>query len=250
MQLHTTTALGNDAFRYKKKYNAFMGISIRNKYFTKDTMREYFLWLDEYFQETVILLMDDPDRYNLMVFKDVSEERALTKTREISDYVKSAYEKIKRQYNINSIQVVQFKDFNEDPLYIDTRKQISSLVNQNQIIQNSLVRVMEENTRVKLHEIFGENSSTIIQAKQKELLLKYITDEFIAIIFFLRKGYLIEIDPHVEFLTKRLFYEASVTSKSQTLGIPNRGHIYISPPGRFYLNRAYYGSGITPHIYK
>lgn len=111
MQIIKTTGLGSDALQHAQKYNAFMGISIRNSFFSKKTMRKYFLWLYHYFHETTILLIDYPDRYNTMIFTHLSEKDALNKTIKISDCIKRAYEKIKKQYNISNIKIVQFNDF-------------------------------------------------------------------------------------------------------------------------------------------
>lgn len=184
-----------------------------------------------------------------MVFKDVSEDRALEKAREISDYVKSAYEKIKRQHNISSIRVLQFKDFINNEEYKNINSKIEHLIQHNETIKRSLVDVMDENTKAKIeHLLVKKNIPKYLLEQYKDYLLRYITEEFIAIIYFLTKGYLIEIDPHKEFLTKQLFYDPSITTMARTLNIPQRGHIYISPRNTSYYKNPNHNAGNASHI--
>ena len=71
MVIEQVTDLGKEALIKPFSYNGFMGISILNKFFAKKRMKHYFIWASQHFKEFQILLMDDPDKYNFMVFKEL-----------------------------------------------------------------------------------------------------------------------------------------------------------------------------------
>ncbi len=61
-----------------KKFNIFVGISLGNKYFTKDNIKKYVLWALENTKDDVLVLIADKNHaINYEVFNDYTFERGL-----------------------------------------------------------------------------------------------------------------------------------------------------------------------------
>lgn len=234
MIIKQTSGLGQDVLDHPKKYNGFMGISIRNRFFTKKNMRQYFMWGSKQFKEFVVFLMDDPDKYNFMVFKNLDEEAALSKAREISDDTKKAYSKILRGLNIKNVRILQFRDFNKEGEYVALSYLIKKYVNTDQIFFDSLYTIMENIVGKKFNDF--SKKKQISEEKSHELnkkLFQYIIEEAVSVIYFTEK-YLIEIDPTPEFLVKKLLYEGKFPDLYKQLHLNGRGHIFIHPKDSYY----------------
>lgn len=232
MIIEQTTDLGQDALAHPQKYNGFMGISIFHKFFAKKRMRYYFEWSAKQFKECIILLMDDPDKYNCMVFKELDEQEALKKARIVSDEIKTGYEKVLKQLNLKNVKIIQFRDFNNEPLYQNILSSIETYVEQNSLFKEDLTNLMEMGIGEKIKDFitqkeFIENRISGV----KSLLFHYIVEELASIIYFTELNYPIEIDPTKEFSTKKLLYEGSFPDLYKQLKLHTRGHIYIHPPG-------------------
>lgn len=231
MIIEQTSGLGKNAINNPKNYNGFFGISIPHKFFSKVNMRDYFLWCFKYFNKTSILLMDDPEHYNFMAFKNMSKQEALSRTRSLANQLKRAYEKILRDLKINSIKIVQFRDFDDDEKYKKFLKEISYYFQKNSRFRENLINLMQDWIGGKVNECFGNLNQSELEEKIK-ILSKYILEEFVSIIYFTESGFPIEIDPTPEFPTKKMLYEGEFPELYKELDLTQRGHIFVYPKGQ------------------
>ncbi len=234
MVIEKVTDLGEDALRNPKKYNGFMGITIRNRFFTKETMLEYIRWCSNQFNEFVIFLMDDPDQYNLMVFKELKKKQALEKARNISDYTKSALRKILNGQQMRNIKILQFRDFNNDPLFLRISLIVKKLIRNDKVFKDSLYTLMETIVGKKINDFIQKKKLSGEKIERiKKILFRYTTEEIVAVIYFTEKGYPIEIDPTPEFLVKSLLYEDRFPKFFHLMKLGERGHIFMHPKESF-----------------
>jgi hypothetical protein len=206
MIIETTTDLGEDSIKHPGKYKGLMGISIFHKFFAKKRMEFYFSWGSTQFSEFVILLMDDPDKYNCMIFNDLK--------------------------GITNIKILQFRDFIEDPAYINVLDTIKEYLNEDSLFKEDLIGLMEMGIGEKIKDFLNQ-ADTIETSpeKIKSILFMYIVEELASLIYLTQKGYPIEVDPTREFSTKKLLYEGSFPKLYKKLNLSKRGHIYAHPEG-------------------
>ncbi len=232
MLVEQTTDLGADALENPQKYNGFMGISILHRFFSKKTMSFYFDWCSVQFKETVILLMDDPDKYNFTIFKKIPEDESLHKARLISDEIKRGYERILAQKNIQNIKILQFREFISQPRYINILSSIHSFLKENNQFHSDLYNLMDHSIGNKIQEFVQLNNiPTSNLSSIKETLFQYIVEEVASIVYLTEIGYPIELDPTIEFSTKKLIYEGHFPELFNKLQLSRRGHIFLHPEG-------------------
>jgi tRNA-dependent cyclodipeptide synthase len=97
-----------------KEHNIWIGISLGNKYFTKDNIKEYILWAVDNTKESVLIVIADAlHAINLEVLDHRSPERAFRKAvrigddknKEIQEIIESLSEDEKKR-----VRVVRWKD--------------------------------------------------------------------------------------------------------------------------------------------
>lgn len=238
MKVEKVTGIAKEVIDGNNSLNGFFGISIRHRFFSKINMIEYFKWISPRFKGFNILLMDDPDKYNLMVLKNYDDDEALKRAREISDLIKIGYERNLKHLNIENIKVIQFRDFINDPMYITFLQKIRDFVSHNSKFKKSLEVLMEKNVGIKIKEFFKTNSfSKEDEEKKRHTLLQYIIEEIASILYMTEKGFKIEIDPTEEFLTKTDIYNGLYPDLNKALGLTTeRGHIFLQVENQSYYN--------------
>jgi tRNA-dependent cyclodipeptide synthase len=233
MLIKKQTALGKDALINPRKYNGFMGISILHKYFAPKRMKYFIEWGSEQFQEFIIILMDDPDQYNFQVFRSLSPTEALEKARGIGKEIKASYIKILNKKNINNVKVKQFKDFKNRKDFQDLLSTLYEYsADRDSELHKSLETLVDSavgkkfKTHCKIHQLSTKETN-----KQKNVLLNHTIEELASLIYFTEIGYPIELDPTIEFPTKKLLYEGHYPKVNDNLNLGQRGHIYLHPEG-------------------
>lgn len=216
-----------------KTMNGFLGVSILHRYFARDTMESFFRWGAATFRRFVILLMDDPDQFNFMVFRDLPAEAALAKARRVSDDRKRGYEKSLRKLGVDDIQILQFRDFVHDAEYQRVLGSVQAETERNPRFRESLEELVERWVGGKIRECARLNSWSADEMRRNvAILFNYIVQEFAAIIYFTENGYPVEVDPTQEFRTKTELYGGHYPNLAKSLEITERGHIFAHPAGR------------------
>lgn len=220
--------LGKDALENSRKYNGFLGVSIPHKFFSKKNMKFYFEWGTKQFKEFIIILMDDPEKYNFQVFKNKDEKDALVHARKISDNLKSGYEKVLQELKINNIKILQFRDFLNDKNYTTILQEIYKFFESNDDFRKDLFKLMDIGIGGKIEELPHDKNKI---EKIRRLLVNYLIEELASILYLTENHYPIELDPTVEFTPKKRIYEGDFPELYDTLGLTKRGHIFVHPEG-------------------
>lgn len=228
MIIEQTSDLGKDAIENPQKYNGFLGVSILHKFFSKTNMKFYFEWSSKQFKEFIVLLMDDPDRYNFRVFKKIPGNAALKHAREISDELKNGYGKTLRGLKISNIRIVQFRDFVEDAAYQSILWEIYNHFDSDDEFRKDLFHLMDIGIGSKIKELPYQQDDI---EKIREILANYIIQELASILYWTEHNYPIELDPTVEFTTKKRIYDGDFPELYSKLRLTRRGHIFIHPEG-------------------
>lgn len=230
MIIEKITDLAESALNNPGKYNGFMGISTPHKFFSKNNMSYYFEWCSRQFKEFVMVLMDDPEHYNFMVFKFMKKKQALQHARKISDELKTAYEKSLRGLGIQNIKILQFKDFVNNDKYKNILLEVRKNAETNPGLKKDLEEMMNYGIGGKIEE-FSKKISEKELEKIKSILFQYIIEETAAIIYLTENGYPVELDPTIEFITKKRIYEGDFPEIYFKLNLTRRGHLFIHPEG-------------------
>jgi len=235
MIINQATDLGEEVLKKNLQYKGFMGISIRHMFFSRHTMLQYFLWISQHFNDFRIILMDDPDKYNLMVFKGLNEADALAKAYEISENIKKGYLRILEHYKITNIKILQFKEFSLEPDYLRILKLVQEYMLVDSKFKDELLVLMEKNIGDRIESFSKEQNLSSDQLTNiKNILSQYIIEEIAFIIYMTENGFPIEIDPTTEFSTKKMLYENVFPVLAEKIHLSRRGHIYIFPEGTQY----------------
>lgn len=216
--------------RQPKSLNGFLGISINHRYFSRRTMECYFRWCQSHFDQFIILLMDDPDQFNFMVFQDRTDRQALEKARKIGADRKRGYQRSLSRMGIRNVRILQFRDFIQGEPYQYIRKQIQHEVEHNPVFYQSLYDLMQTGIGGKIQEKAAEANWTDCQQKKHEaVLLQYIISELAAIVYFTENGFPVEVDPTIEFRTKTELYQGKYPDLAERLNLTQRGHLFAHP---------------------
>jgi tRNA-dependent cyclodipeptide synthase len=97
-----------------KQHNIWIGISLGNKYFTKENIREYILWaIDNTKDEVLVVIADALHAINLEVLDHRSPDRAFKKAVRIGDEKNKEIQEIidtLPENKKNKVRVVRWKD--------------------------------------------------------------------------------------------------------------------------------------------
>jgi tRNA-dependent cyclodipeptide synthase len=97
-----------------KKFNIFIGISLGNLFFSKENLRGYVLWALKYTcEDVVVMIADDIQAVNYQTFKELNEEEALVKARELGEEKEITVRRIISvlpEKDRNSIKIIKWKD--------------------------------------------------------------------------------------------------------------------------------------------
>ena len=104
-----------------KSHNIWLGISLGNKYFTKDHIEEYIKWaIDNTKEEVLVVIADALHAVNLEVLDKRSPERALKKAIRIGDEKNIEIQEIISALLLNDqrrVRVVRWKDVTQNEIY-------------------------------------------------------------------------------------------------------------------------------------
>lgn len=209
-----------------KSKKAFMGVSIYNLFFKKKTMEKYILWASKNFKEFLIILMDNPEKYNLHIFKKINIRLALNKVKNHATELKRCFEKIIQKHNLTNVSILTFDKVKNEKDYLEKLKIINKNYKTNQEFKKDLLDLMNIWIGDKI-----KNLNRKLSEKELEILSRYIKEELACIIYLTEAGYKIELDPTPEFRTKRKLYEEEFSKIKKQLKLTTRGHIYLHPEG-------------------
>lgn len=230
MEVYTTTSLAKNIFDSSETTKGFMGISIRNRFFTKEVLEEYLAWGSEIFSEFAILLVDDPDMYNLELFKGLPSSRALQKARDISENTGHSVQSIINRRGYTNITIVKYQDFEQEPGYQEILNAVDQYVDESEIFKDLLIETIYANIGKRLNEHFQvRDYSEVDKGRAILKLMNYLIGEVAGILYMHRCGYSIEVDPTPEMRIITEIYYGELRQLATKLKLPDRGHIFAKP---------------------
>jgi len=131
-----------------KKFNIFIGISLGNKYFSREHIKSYLLWALENTKEKVAVLIPDKiHSVNYEVRSRYTKERALKtavkegeKVREIIKDILNDLSKQKR----DSVEILKWEDI-ETTEHKERVLILNEEFNKNEQFKNSIIEIVKEN---------------------------------------------------------------------------------------------------------
>jgi len=155
-----------------KKFNIFIGISLGNKYFSKDNIKKYILWALENTKEDVLILIADTNHaINYEVFNDYNPERALQVALRKGDETKESIKKIihslpKEKHSI--IKICRWDDARKSKYYKEKIKIFLNEFKRDRKFHDFIINAVQENLGSKVK---------ILDLKSLEKLSLYVLDE-------------------------------------------------------------------------
>lgn len=135
-----------------KTFNIYIGISIRNKYFTKENIKKYLDWaLDNTKDKVAILVADEIQRYNDKVFFNLSEKSSKKTAIKQGKKIKILCDEIIKEYpsNIqNKIYLITWKDVTNSFYYKENTNIILNEFKSNSKFRNNILNYMKTNMNV------------------------------------------------------------------------------------------------------
>ncbi len=258
MIIEEITGIALDPKIYRDS-DAFFGISLAHKYFSKKVLRHFIAYGNNTFRTFNVLLMDVPHVFNYIMFSpdldleslDISKilktplaKESLAKTKRISDETMVALNRAKNDViqkdpvksSGNNIRLISFVELLQDNSFLELTQGIYKYAGDNVEFCRDLYNLI-------VHSIGGlidmrlkhtKNISSENLAKFKMGLMNYIILELASLIYLTEISlYRIELDPTREFLTKKNMYDGKYPDLWEKLKIknPSRGHINTHPKG-------------------
>jgi tRNA-dependent cyclodipeptide synthase len=155
-----------------RNFNIYLGISLGNKWFTKEHIKEYMLWALEYSRGRVgVVVADSLQAINYQYRDNYSREAALKRALRYGDGFVSMIEEIISELpekDGERIDVIRWADVKKDPNYNKTLTVFVSEFQQNKKFKNALVEIVRDFTKRLDREISEERA---------EKLCYYLLDE-------------------------------------------------------------------------
>ena len=155
-----------------KKFNIFVGISLGNKYFTKENIKKYIIWaLENTKNDVLVLIADKNHAINYEVLNGYNPERALQialrKGIEMEDSIKKIVRGLPKEKH-HLIKICKWEDARKSFYYKDKINIFLNEFKQNSKFHDFIIRIVQENLGDKANEL---------KLEQLEKLSLYILDE-------------------------------------------------------------------------
>ena len=113
-----------------------------------------------------------------------------------------------RKASLPNVSVRQFREFTDDRDFIQIHSSLRKFFVEDIGFRNDLEYLFEIARGGKVAEFFPKKTMSENRLLEiKNTLFQYLIEELAIIIYFTEKGYPIEIDPTIEFTTKKLLYD-------------------------------------------
>jgi len=155
-----------------KKFNIFVGISLGNKYFTKENIKKYILWALENTKDDVLVLIADKNHaINYEVLNGYNPERALQvalrKGIETEESVRKIVRGLPKEKH-HLIKVCKWEDARKSSYYQDKIKIFLDEFQNNSKFHDFIIQIIKENLNAK---------SDNLNSNELDKLALYVLDE-------------------------------------------------------------------------
>jgi len=155
-----------------KKFNIFVGISLGNKYFSKENVKKYLLWALENTKDDVLILIADKNHaINYEVLNGYNSERALQvalrKGIETEESIKKIVRGLPKEKH-HLIKICKWENARKSNYYKDKIKIFLNEFKENNKFHDFIIKIVQENLGNKADNLNNE---------QLDKLALYILDE-------------------------------------------------------------------------
>lgn len=155
-----------------KKFNIVIGISLGNRWFSKENLTEYIKWaLENTKKDVLILIADSNHSINYEVFRDYDKDKALNTAlkegREKEKMIKRIIHNLPKETH-SKIKIAKWGDARKSEYYLSKIEIIKKEFMRNKEFYNFVMRVIKENLGERI-EKFGK--------EKRERLADYVLDE-------------------------------------------------------------------------
>jgi tRNA-dependent cyclodipeptide synthase len=137
-----------------KEFNIFIGISLGNKYFTKDRIRKYLLWAIENTRDYALALVaDEIQAINYEVFKCLAPEEALSRAMSHGNDIYNSIIKIRNGLATETrrkIKIARWSDVTTDSNYKSNLSVLLREFDRNRTFKLYVLKIVGENLGKKL----------------------------------------------------------------------------------------------------
>ena len=160
----------NPADVASKKFNVFIGVSLGNKYFTKEHLKSYMAWAAENTKDRfAVLIPDKIHAINYEVKNGYSPKRALTVARRKGDEVENMALEISGELKIpnQKMRILRWEEI-EDEIHKQMLAIFRKAFHENQEFRAAIIAITKETPHLK---------DLDLNDTQHEKLSKYVIDE-------------------------------------------------------------------------
>jgi len=155
-----------------KKYNIWIGISLGNKYFTKENIKQYILWALENTKEDVLIVIGDGlHAINLEVLDGYSRINSIKKAIRMGDKKEEEIKSIIQELPIEKsklVKVVRFQHVTASKYHEYRLEVLLDEFKNNKIFHDFIIKIIKENKKVQENDLSEE---------KLDYLAKYILNE-------------------------------------------------------------------------
>ncbi|MEK6927283.1 MAG: tRNA-dependent cyclodipeptide synthase [Nanoarchaeota archaeon] len=150
-----------------KKFNIWIGISLGNKYFTKENIEKYILWALENTKEDIIVVIGDRlqainlevlDKYNKTRAWKVALRKGDEKEKEIKEIVEKLPEEKKKL-----IKIVKFKDVTNTKYYEFIKEILEEAYKTNSQFKEYITNIVKNNPKASTHKLSDVEIDSLAQ---------------------------------------------------------------------------------------
>ncbi len=180
----------------ERKFNIFIAISLGNKWFNKENLKEYITWALKYSksEKLLIIIADKLHVINQEVRDGYSPKRSMNRARKAGDKIETIVKEIISTLPKNKqlgIEILRWDDVINSPNYESIINLFYEEFNKNFEFKNFILKIVKKNI---------EKSDKIYNEKEIEKLAQYVLNE---LPIFLRgmewKGIIYNLHPYPKF---------------------------------------------------
>ena len=229
---------GKDLISMPGSHNAFLGISLGKRFFSKEHTKMYFDWALSNCKDFMLIIDDWEEQHNYKVFKKLRGEES-AKIRALSEgkNKKRAFTKVLNWYPVNQrakVKIMCSSELFQNPEHaeiLSIRDKLVSMFSQNPEFREAIIQSVETSIRGKIEA--WKNEMKITEKDKQyhealELLSRYRFEE-IAVTIYLREqmGFPTEIYPESAMPVVRNLYEGKYPELTQEF-ISRNNYGYIN----------------------
>jgi len=162
-----------------REHNIYIGISMGNRYFSKENIEAYIEWGLRCTRENLIVFIADSiQSYNYQAFRGLTEKEATVKAADISIQYKNMVKRIiNRMKNMGKLQkeipIIGFDTAADNDYYRQNREKIQQEYHNNPRFRDAIIDLMKQNVKAITQETTREQLDIAANYLLLEIPLQY-----------------------------------------------------------------------------